>query len=199
MLNEQEIKSLLLKTAARDADAFAQLYALTAPIMLGIANRVLNRKELAEEVLQDVFVKIWRQATQFDPLSNQPIGWIATMTRNRALDIIGSADVSRVVSVDTSDQSVVALIDDAYGAHTSRSDPSDHHNTVYNNRIVKHCLENLPAIERQSIALAYYHGLSHQELAHHLQKPLGSVKTWVRRGMSNLKQCVEDCMKGSTP
>ncbi len=197
MLDEQEIKTLLLQTAGKNAQAFASLYALTAPIMLGIAQRIVSRKELAEEVLQDVFVKIWHRASQFDPLSNQPIGWIATMTRNRALDIVGSADVSRVHSVDMSDQHTVAILDELLGADHNHTDPASLEETRASHHVLRQCVEGLPPIEKQTIALAFFHGLSHQELADHLAKPLGSVKTWVRRGMANLKRCVSDCQQRS--
>ena len=199
MLDEQFIKSLLIQTASRDKAAFAQLYALTAPIMLGIANRIVNRKELAEEVLQDVFVKIWHKAHQFDPLSNQPIGWIATMTRNRALDVLGSADVARVSSIDTQPEQAGELVNELFGSDNGNLggniDPSQALDTKNSHRQLRDCLDGLPALEKQSLALAYYHGLSHQELANHLAKPLGSVKTWVRRGMMNLKTCLEECMQ----
>ena len=192
MLNEQVIKELLLKTAARNTDAFSRLYEVCAPILLGVALRIVGRKEVAEEVIQDVFIKIWNNANRFDPLSNQPIGWMVTMTRNRALDIIGSADVARISYLDANQaEASSAILDELLG--TNDTDPSKQEENRRASSLLRRCIEGLQPNERQSITLAYYHGLSHHELASHLTKPLGSIKTWIRRGMANLKNCVEEC------
>jgi len=176
MLDDSEIKRLLLQTAARDAQAFEQLYRRTAPLLLGIALRVAGRRELAEEVLHDAFAKIWRAADSFDPLATQPVAWMAAIVRNRALDMKGSADVERVELLGAAARLVIAV----------------EHRVA---RWLRSCLEGLAAVERQVLVLAYHHGLSHSELAAHLAKPLGTVKTWARRGLANLRACVEDCME----
>ena len=101
MLDDQAIKALLLRTAARDdgaADAFRRLYELCAPLLLGVAQRIVGRRELAEEVLHDAFAKIWRSVDTFDPLAAQPVAWMAAIVRNRAIDVRSSHDVARVDS-----------------------------------------------------------------------------------------------------
>jgi len=199
MLDDQAIKALLLRTAARDegaADAFRRLYELCAPLLLGVAQRIVGRRELAEEVLHDAFAKIWRSVDTFDPLATQPVAWMAAVVRNRAIDVRSSHDVSRV------DSYHAALDDDPEGSLDRLFDWSPAAEEDVDRRRaaqwLRDCLARLAATERQALVLAYQHGLSHSELASHLKKPLGTVKTWVRRGMSSLRVCVESCMSGQT-
>ena len=187
-LDDRQVRSLLLRTAARDPLAFEQLYRLTAPVLLGIAMRVVGRRELAEEVLHDTFVRIWRSANLFDPLSPSAMAWMASIARHRAIDTISSSEAQRTVM----DSDLMELLaecmggDEPTGAEGAESTRQANH--------VRDCIGGLAAQERQSLVLAYYHGLSHGELATHLQKPLGTVKTWVRRGLANLRTCVEACI-----
>jgi len=199
MLDDQEIKRLLLRAAARDegaADAFGRLYRLTASLVLGVAQRVVGRRELAEEVLHDTFVKIWNAAATFDPLANQPVAWMVAIARNRALDLVASADHARVESVsdlageDDSD----AVLDRFYDWSENAAGADEAEDLRRARGFLRRCLGELAAVERQALVLAYHHGMSHGDLAAHLAKPLGTVKTWVRRGMDNLRACVEHCM-----
>ncbi len=202
MLDEQEIRRLLLRTAARDegaAEAFERLYRLASPLLLGVARRVVLRAELAEEVLHDSFVKIWNTARSFDPLG-PPLGWLTAIVRNRALDLVASHEHARVDSyhaqIDKNPDAALDTIfdfssdlgaDEALDARRSRD-------------FLRRCLSELAAAERQALVLAYEHGLSHGELAAHLRKPLGTVKTWIRRGMGQLRECVELCFAaGAAP
>jgi RNA polymerase sigma-70 factor, ECF subfamily len=198
MLDDQAIKALLLRTAARDegaADAFRRLYEQCAPVLLGVAQRIVGRRELAEEVLHDAFAKIWRSVDTFDPLATQPVAWMAAIVRNRAIDVRSTHDVSRVDSYhatldDDPDGSLDRLFD------WSTATPEDDEDRRRAAQWLRDCLSRLAAVERQSLVLAYQHGLSHSELASHLKKPLGTVKSWIRRGMSSLRDCVESCMSG---
>jgi RNA polymerase sigma-70 factor (ECF subfamily) len=195
MLDDKVIKALLLRTAARDegsADAFERLYKACAPLLMGVAKRVVARQELAEEVLHDSFAKIWAAAETFDPLANQPVAWMVAIVRNRAIDLRSSHDVSRVQSYH--DES----LDDPDGTLDQLFEWTDGADEAEDRRRaagwLRDCLARLQAVERQTLVLAYVQGLSHGELAVHLGKPLGTVKTWIRRGMANLRQCVETCM-----
>jgi RNA polymerase sigma-70 factor (ECF subfamily) len=196
MLDDQAIKALLLRTAARDegaADAFGRLYELCAPLMLGVAMRIVGRRELAEEVLHDAFAKIWRSVDTFDPLATQPVAWMAAIVRNRAIDVRSSHDVSRVDSYHTSLDDPEGSLDRLFDWSPAAEEDVDRRRAA---QWLRDCLSRLAAVERQALVLAYQHGLSHSELASHLKKPLGTVKTWVRRGMSSLRICVESCMSG---
>lgn len=193
MLDDHAIRGLLLRAAARDegsADAFRRLYESSSPMLLGVALRIVGRRELAEEVLHDAFVRIWHAAAGFDPMAARPLAWMAAIVRNRAIDVRASHDVSRVESYHDApldadpDGSLERLVDPTPGA-----DEGVERNRAA--RWLRECLGRLPAFERQSLVLAYEHGLSHGELATHLRKPLGTVKAWVRRGMAALRTCVE--------
>ena len=195
MLDDQDIKRLLLRTAARDedsADSFERLYKACAPLLLGVAQRVLGRRELAEEVLHDGFAAIWRAAESFDPLAAQPMAWMVAIVRNRAIDVRASHDVSRVGSYhDALDDDPDGALDRLFDWSPGADESEDRRRTA---KWLRDCLAKLKAVERQTLVLAYEHGLSHGDLAAHLRKPLGTVKTWVRRGMKNLRDCIETCM-----
>jgi RNA polymerase sigma-70 factor (ECF subfamily) len=192
MRSDVEIKRLLLATAARDegsAEAFEALYKACAPLLFGIAQRIVRRRELAEEVLHDAFTRIWSAAGRFDPLAEQPVAWMAAIVRNRALDLMASHDVSRVDSYDLTEDA--SALDRLFEWAPPAEDAVDAGRSV---RWLRHCLGELRAVERQALVLAYDRGMSHRDLAAHLAQPLGTVKTWVRRGLANLRACVEECM-----
>src|SRR5262249_19838334 len=194
MRDDQEIRKLLVLTAARDpgsAEAFERLYRLCAPLLLGVAQRVVGRREVAEEVLHDGFAVIWRSVDRFDPLSAQPVAWMVAIVRNRAIDVRASHDVSRVDSYHEVDDDPEGMLDRLFDWSPGEDDAEDRRRE---SKWLRDCLGELKAVERQSLVLAFEHGLSHADLAAHLQKPLGTVKTWVRRGMENLRHCVETCM-----
>ena len=196
MLDHTTTRQLLLTIASRQAgaaEAFERLYREYAPLLLGVARRIVRRRELAEEVLHDAFAKIWRNAVSFDP-HGAPLGWMTTMVRNRALDLIASHDVARVSSYhDTIDDDPDGALDRLIDWDAPVEGGVDQRRMA---RWLRVCLGELDAIERQTLVLAYEHGLSHGELAKHMRKPLGTIKTWMRRGMANLRDCVESCLGG---
>jgi len=197
MLDDQEIKKLLLRAAARDegsAEAFERLYKLCAPLLLGVAQRVVGRREVAEEVLHDAFAAIWHKAESFDMFAAQPVAWMVTIVRNRAIDVRSSHDVSRVDSYhDTLDDDPDGALDRLFEWSPAPDESEDRRRAT---AWLRDCLAKLQAVERQALVLAYHHGLSHGDLAAHLQIPLGTVNTWVLRGIDNLRHCVETCMGG---
>ena len=189
MRPDADIKHLILATAARGegaTEAFERLYKECAPLLFGIAQRIVRRRELAEEVLHDAFTRIWHAAARFDPLAEQPVAWMAAIVRNRALDLVASHDVSRVDSYPEED-----ALDRLFDWAPAAEDELDAGRAA---RWVRQCLQGLRAVERQALLLAYDRGMSHSDLAAHLAQPLGTVKTWVRRGLANLRSCVEECM-----
>ena len=189
MRSDADIKRLLLVAAGRGegaAEAFEALYKTCAPLLFGIAQRIVRRRELAEEVLHDGFTRIWHAAGRFDPLAEQPLAWMAAIVRNRALDLMASHDVSRVGAYPDE-----AELDALFEWAPAAEDPIDAGRSA---RWLRECLAGLRPAERQAIVLAYDRGMSHSELAAHLAQPLGTVKAWVRRGLANLRACVEECM-----
>jgi RNA polymerase sigma-70 factor (ECF subfamily) len=185
MLDDGQIRILLRRTAARDAgsaDAFERLYRLCAPLLMGVAMRIVRRTEGAEEVLHDSFTRIWQSAATYDPLATRPAAWMVAIVRNRALDMAASHDVARV------DRYEEHMVDTLFDWSEGADDAEDRRRSA---RSLRDCLARLEAAERQVLVLAYHHGFSHSELATRLQKPLGTVKSWVRRGMANLRDCME--------
>lgn len=196
MLDEQEIKRLLLRTAARDVEAFESLYRRCAPLLLGVALRVTRRRELAEEVLHDGFTRIWNAADTFDPLGAS-VGWMTAIVRNRAIDLMQTHDMARVDSYHAAlDDNPEASLDQLFDWGSTAA-PDEALDAARLREFLRRCLGELAAPERQALVLAYEHGLSHGDLAAHLSKPLGTVKTWVRRGMDGLRRCVEHCIGGA--
>ncbi len=192
MLDDIEVKRLILRTAVQDAQAFSLLYQRTAPTLMGVAMRITRRREMAEEVLHDAFVKVWNQAKSFDPLALQAVAWLTAIVRNRALDVVTSAEATRVESYDQQSDddgdALERLID-----WSDQSDSGEVLDGVRTAHSLRGCFAALKPAERQAIALAYHHGMSHSELADHLQKPIGTVKSWVRRGLEALRVCMETC------
>lgn len=194
MTNDDTVRQLLLRVAARSADsaaAFEALYRDCAPLLLGVALRIVRRRELADEVLHDVFVKVWQTAGTFDP-TGAPIGWLVAIARHRAFDLMAAHDTSRVDSYhDTLEADPEGALDRLFDWSATADDDLDRKRSA---QWLRDCLAGLAAAERQALVLAYTNGLSHGDLAAHLRKPLGTVKTWVRRGLANLRDCVESCM-----
>ena len=179
MLDDQEVKKLLLRTAARDegsAEAFERLYRLCAPLLLGVAQRVVGRREVAEEVLHDAFAAIWRKAESFDPLAaaaRRVDGDDRAQPRDRrALEPRRLA--GRFVPRHARRRSRTAR---STGCSTGARRPTTSEDRRRATAWLRDCLSRLQAVERQALVLAYQHGLSHGDLAAHLQKPLGTVKT----------------------
>ena len=208
VLDDSEIRTLLTQTATRGpaaAEAFQRLYTTTAPLLLAVALRIVRRRELAEEVLHDAFIRIWHNAAQFDP-GGAPLGWITAIVRNRAIDLMASHDLARVDSyhatrdplLDEDPDGALDRLFDWSGARAEEAGGSDaaRLDAQRTQAHLRGCLGELPAPQRQSLTLAYTHGLSHAELARHLGRPIRTVKTWVRRGMDTLRQCLEACLQG---
>lgn len=191
MLDDIEVKRLLIRTAAGDAQAFERLYRLSMPLLLGVTMRIVGRREVAQEVVHDSFVRVWRSASSFDPNATHAVAWLVAIARHRAIDVIASADNARV---DAAGDDIDAILDGAYDWVASSEDTLDAGRGV---RWLRVCLDELRPAERQAIVLAYHHGMSHGDLATHMQRPLGTVKAWVRRGLDSLRRCIETAAGGA--
>ena len=177
---QQRLAQLLSRSALGDRAAFAELYGATRSKLFGVSLRIVRERHIAEEVLQDSFVSIWRHAGDYARAKAAPSTWMTAIVRNRSLDVLRrpreEADVDEALTANLVDESAAPQRDaEARGERHS----------------ITACLGELEAGERQSIALAFYHGLSHSELAGHLRKPLGTVKTHIRRGLAKLRDCLE--------
>jgi RNA polymerase sigma factor (sigma-70 family) len=176
------LADLLARTALSDQQAFAELYRLTSPHLYAVALRILRVSGPAEEVLQESYVNIWHHAGSYVAAKSQPLTWMTSIVRNRCLDQMRRREVD-TVAIDDEDPGMM-LADD-------RPSPIDMLLASADALAVRSCVERLEAGQKQAIALAFYQGLSHSELASHLRQPLGTVKSWVRRGLEHLKACLD--------
>ncbi|WP_019916219.1 sigma-70 family RNA polymerase sigma factor [Methyloversatilis discipulorum] len=187
MLDPVQLERLLARVALRDRQAFRQLYDACAPQLLGVALRLLRRRDLAEDVLQDAFTSVWHRADSYRADASQPMTWLTSIVRNRALDLLRAESVRRTESLDDDEDGqggVAALGDD-------RPSPLGLLEQAADALHLRRCIDDIDGPQRQCLALAYYHGLSHSELAEHLGSPIGSVKVWLRRGLDRLRRCME--------
>lgn len=174
------LAQLLAATAAGDERAFARLYELTAARLLMVARTIVGRPDLAEDVLQETFLRVWRAAHQYDPRKGSALAWLVTIVRNRALTL-----KSRLHRHDERHDEV-----DVETIVSEGPDPANQLMRSEEARRVKACLVNLPVNHRRSIAMVYFEGLTHQELAERLDVRLGTAKSWVRRGLAQMGQCL---------
>jgi len=183
-LRSEELAQLLARVALRDRDAFADVYRRTSNHLLGIAYAVLHREDRAEDALQEAFINVWHGAANYNPAIAAPMTWLINIVRNKAIDRLRSGRSERDATVEL-DDSVNEIADDA--AHQPQQLLDD---SLARARIDA-CMAGLGATQRQAIALAYYRGLVHTEIAEALGAPLGTVKAWVRRGMDKLRECLQ--------
>jgi RNA polymerase sigma-70 factor, ECF subfamily len=172
---EIELAQLLQRCAARDSAAFRALYDKTSPILFGRLLRMLRRRSVAEEVLQDVYVRIWERASQFEAGRGKPLAWMVTIARYCAIDLMRRERVS-LVSDDTLEQ----VPDDSAPEPGGFDKPNN----------FDFCIGQLNDNTRRCLTLAFVEGRSHDEIARVTANPLGSVKSWIRRGLMALKECL---------
>lgn len=178
-LDDAQLAAWLAAIAGGDREALAVLYGQTNGRLLALLLRLLGRRELAEEVLHDVYLRIWRRATAFDPVKGSAMGWLVAVARNAALD-----HHRRHRREATGAAEDVALMSDIV-------DPSDLASTSAARRALQACLDLLKPGPRRCVVLAYQCELTHDELALLLGQPLGTVKSWIRRSLLRLRQCLE--------
>jgi RNA polymerase sigma-70 factor (ECF subfamily) len=178
--NEQ-LKELLAACALNDRQAFAQLYELTSAKLNGVILRILGREAWAQDCLQEAYVKIWNKAGDYRPYVALPMTWMMTIARNQALDLL-----RRQRREFLSDEPAKAEQEiDAELLPMDRLQQDDA------GRMLQRCLQQLQEQQRQVIALAYFRGLTHDEMARQTGTPLGTIKTWIRRGLEQLRSCLE--------
>ena len=197
MTNDSTSLDVLLGLiGAGDQKAFAHLYQRTSGHLLGVAYRILGRQQVAEDALQDAFVSVWKRAAQYDSRISQPMTWLTSIVRNQAIDWVRAekrrAEVSSESSLADDDDDEGNVMKEASTEHRSATSTSqlEQLSSAVEAMQIKDCIGTLEAPCRQSLALAYYRGLSHTEIASHMSVPLGTIKTWIRRGLEQLKFCL---------
>jgi RNA polymerase sigma factor (sigma-70 family) len=174
-----DIEAALTACARGDESALRRIYDAEAARMTGVAMRLLKRRALAEEAVHDAFVLIWRHAAKFDAARGSGLTWVYAILRNRSLSILRSEKRTElsdeplgeeIASEDDSPEMVMSKLSDA--------------------KALKHCLERLPPERRSLVLMAFVQGLTHGELAGKLNMPIGTVKSWIRRSLMSLKECL---------
>lgn len=181
----ERLAALLGRVALADQRAFEALYGQTSAHLYAVARRILRDPSAAEETLQEAYVSVWHHAGSYDAARSQPITWLTSIVRNRCLDQLRRRDVDTVtLSADEEDQPALDVADDGLT-------PAELLLRGAEARSVRECVETLEAGAKQAIALAFFQGLSHAEVAAHMKEPLGTIKSWVRRGLERIKRCLE--------
>ncbi|WP_329297915.1 sigma-70 family RNA polymerase sigma factor [Streptomyces sp. NBC_00659] len=177
---EPDLPDLMSRVARGDQDAFASLYDVVAGPVLGIVRKVLRDPAQSEEVAQEVLVEVWRTAARYRPERGSVMNWVLTLTHQRAVDRVRSVEAS------AAREQKAALLD--------RTSPFDEVTEQVEARLereqVRRCLRTLTELQRESVTLAYYRGLTYREVAELLATPLGTVKTRLRDGLIRLRDCL---------
>ena len=181
---EAERKALagwLAGTAGGDRRSFETLYQRTSSKLFGICLRILHERNAAEEVLQDVYLTIWRKAGQYDGERASPITWLAMIARNKAIDRLRASRVDRAsVSIDLASE----LAGDDAGAAAMVEAASE-------GRRLHDCLDELSGEQGRVIRVAFFEGCTYDEIAQRSATPIGTIKSWIRRGLLKLRDCLQ--------
>jgi RNA polymerase sigma factor (sigma-70 family) len=190
---DTHLAALLTRVAARLArpqahreseQALRELYDLTSSKLFGLAWRVVGNREWAEDVLQEAYLTIWRSAGDYKAALSPPMAWMGLIVRSRALDFLRRRASERA---DTTQELDDAISDTVAGESPNPMDTSQASEQAW---ALHECLRKLEGRQREVLSLAYLRDLSHSELAEQLKLPLGTVKTWIRRGLEQLRGCM---------
>lgn len=176
------LEDLLARCALGDRRAFEALYRHSSAQLFGLALRIVRQQELASEVLQEAFVKIWQRAGDFRAEKARATTWMGTIVRNQAIDQVRRRSADPVSSEPV--EEFHWLADESAG-------PQDIVDQAHRDQALHRCLDELEGDQHTAMRLAYFEGLTHEELATRMGRPLGTVKSWLRRGLMRLKNCLE--------
>ena len=193
-----ELSRLLARAGLGDRAAFAALYEQTSAHLLGVVLRIHRDRAQAEDILQEVYVNVWRAAQSFDAAQSQPLTWLTSIARNRAIDSLRRTNTQPRLQTNFSSPFSDNDSEDSDVYDTVASDapgPLDLLSRASDARALASCMDGLSAQQRQSVALAFFDGLSHAEVADNMRQPLGTVKSWVRRALMSLKGCLESAVR----
>ena len=189
----RELSRLLSRVALGDRQAFETVYRTTSAQLFGVVLRINSDRAQAEEVLQEVFVNVWRAAGGFDAALSQPLTWLTSVARNRAIDSLRrrAAEPPTISRFQGSEDDEGGERDLLEAMPSAAAGPLELLTQASETHALAECMEGLSGEQRSSLALAYYQGLSHAEVAEQMSQPLGTVKSWVRRGLLSLRSCLD--------
>lgn len=175
-----ELAALIGAVARQDRTAFQNLYQRAAPKLFAIVLRIIRERALAEDVLQDVFLKVWQNASTFSTEAGPAMGWLTAIARNRSIDLLRAKAIApRAAATDTKDliETIAAI--------------GDREAEMINIASLRHCLGQIEEPARSCVLLAYYEGYSREELARRYDRPVNTIKTLLFRSLAALKSCLE--------
>ncbi|MCJ2054542.1 sigma-70 family RNA polymerase sigma factor [Methylobacterium sp. J-070] len=180
MADDAALRRLIAGIGRGEADSLAALYDLTSPKLYGLILRIQRDRALAEDVLQDVYMRIWQAAGGYRPEAGRPMPWLATIARNRAIDSVRRKIEVQGPELDSGEDWVARLID-----------PHDGAAAFLDRDALVACLGRLEPLHRECVVRAYCEGRSREELALRFDRPVNTIKTWLHRALSALKTCLE--------
>jgi len=185
MTDDATLQQLLSRVALQDRAALRSLYQASAGRLLAIVYRMLDDRGAAEDVLQDTFVTVWTRAGQFPALRTSPMAWLTAIARNRAIDVMRRRRPETPLQWSDADGQ-----EQQHDARDESGSPLDQLLAHQAEGRLGDCMGQLDDEPRAAVKLAYFEGLTHDELAARLQRPLGTVKAWIRRSLMRLKDCL---------
>jgi RNA polymerase sigma-70 factor (ECF subfamily) len=183
-LTNADLEALLARVALGDQRAFEQLYRATAAHLLGVAYAVMQQRERAEDVLQEAFLNVWHGAAGYRAQMATPMTWLINIVRNKAIDRVRVGIAMRAAQVELDDDAL--QLPDA-----AEREPQRLVEQAIIRARIDTCMDSLGGGQKQALALAFYRGLVHSEIAETMGAPLGTVKAWVRRGSDRLRDCLQ--------
>ncbi len=178
--DDAALQSLLLAVAAQDRVAFRKLYEASSPKLFGTVLRIVRTRAAAEDVLQDVFLRIWQNASSYAP-ETAPAGvWMNSIARNRSIDVLRQRNFVQVSAVNDSSDWFERVAEDR-----------DREGDMIDNASLRRCLEGIEPQARDCVLLAYYQGYSREELAQRFGRPVNTIKTWLHRSLGTLRACLD--------
>lgn len=187
---EARLRSLITRLAGHDEAALGEFYDATHARVHGLALRITRQRQSAEDVTAEVFWQVWREAPRYDPARGTPLAWLLTIARSRALDTLRRADPA---ATDPEPENLLA------DAAAPDGDPADLLAATERGHRLHAALATLDPLPRQLLALAFFSGRSHEEIAAQSALPLGTVKSLIRRALAVLKRALADCDHQESP
>lgn len=175
-MEHEQLFALLCATADGEKQAFAELYKITSPQLYAVVLKMLKRRELAEEATQDAFIKIWHNAGSYQRGKGTVLTWMVSIARYRALDLMRYHSIRNEVELEEEGGPPHDISPSTLASREQKK--------------LNECMDELDQQQRQAIHLAYFNGLSHHEVVKHLASPLGTIKSWIRRGLQSLQRCL---------
>ncbi|MCV9962479.1 sigma-70 family RNA polymerase sigma factor [Pararhizobium sp. BT-229] len=174
-----DISALIGRVSLKDRGAFSALYRQTSPKLFAICLRILRDRAEAEEALQEIYIKVWQRADRYAAGETNPVPWLSAIARNHAIDQLRAR------------KPVANTIDEAYDLADSAPDPEKSAIIKAEGRKIDNCMAELEADRADAVRKAYVEGLSYQELAELFGTPLNTMRTWLRRSLLKLRECME--------